>query len=89
MYQHTARKPNGYVEAFSPDGKKFEADTLQCCHCGGHFIVRPGSGTKRGWCLKCNKPTCGKPECDKCVPTEKQIEEIERRSQCVQLRLMP
>jgi len=59
-------------------GKELAAfKTLRCQHCGMHWIVMPGSGRRRGWCMSCNGPTCGKAECDACVPTEQQLENIE------------
>ena len=70
---------SGYILITEP-GKTIEHDTLQCCHCGQHFIVRHGSGTVRGFCTKCNKVTCGSPACLNCVPYEKQIEIIERKA---------
>jgi hypothetical protein len=54
------------------------ADTLQCCHGGEHWIVRKGSGIKRGWCMNCNKPTCGLPKCDPCVPFDKKLTLFEK-----------
>lgn len=51
--------------------------TAQCVHCGGHFPIRPGSGTVRGWCMNCHGPVCGK-GCVKCVPTEQMLENIEK-----------
>lgn len=53
------------------------ADTLQCAHCGGHFEVKPGSGKRRGWCLKCSAPLCGQAGCMVCVPMERMLERIE------------
>jgi hypothetical protein len=53
------------------------ADTQQCCHCGGHFVMKKGSGKLRGYCQKCGKITCGKFECCKCVPFEKKLELVE------------
>lgn len=44
------------------------ATTLQCPHCGGHFISRKGSGHRRTFCLKCNGVTCGARTCDACTP---------------------
>lgn len=55
-----------------------EADTVQCCHCGRHYAVKPGSGKTRGFCMKCMAPTCGSERCDTCIPQEKMLEEIER-----------
>lgn len=56
------------------------ATTHQCCHCGGHFTSVKGSGTRRGFCLKCMRVTCGASECDPCVPFEKKLEMIEKGS---------
>lgn len=44
------------------------AHTLQCPHCGGHFISRKGSGHRRTFCMKCMAVTCGKHACDACQP---------------------
>lgn len=51
------------------------ASTVQCCHCGGHFVMEPGSGRTRGFCLKCMRLTCGHPDCDECVPLERRREQ--------------
>lgn len=40
------------------DGKEV-ATTLQCPHCGGHFVSRKGSGKRRDYCLKCDAICCG------------------------------
>jgi hypothetical protein len=62
-------------------------DTLQCCHCGGHWIVQPGSGIERGWCRKCMAPLCGKKPCmARCAPWEKQCEEIEAKAKLNAMR---
>ena len=55
------------------------ADTLQCCHCNTHWIIHPGSGIERGWCLKCMGPTCGLSRCYQCTPFEQVLDEWERR----------
>lgn len=54
------------------------ASTHQCCHCGNHFVSVKGSGTRRGFCLKCGKVTCGAAECDPCTPFEKKLEAMEK-----------
>lgn len=60
------------------DGQQV-AETLQCCHCGQHWERRPGSGTLRGYCMKCNSVLCGQPACMKnCKPFEKWLEEVEK-----------
>lgn len=55
-------KPHGVV--FS-NGKEV-ASTLQCCHCGAHWIPRKGSGIRRGFCMKHMQVTCGDPQCVEC-----------------------
>lgn len=62
------------------DGQEV-ASTLQCVHCGGHWVSMVGSGIKRGWCGNCAGPVCGEEQCMKhCVPMEKMIEQIERKA---------
>jgi hypothetical protein len=53
-------------------------DTVQCVHCGRHWIWKPGSGRRRGWCSLCNGITCGKKKCDRCVPIEQWLENVEK-----------
>lgn len=35
------------------------AQTVQCCHCGCHFLYIKGSGKFRSHCIECNRMTCG------------------------------
>jgi hypothetical protein len=77
MLQHSVRSPKGYIEITEPEMPTIEGETLQCCHCGGHWTVRPGSGLERGFCFKCNQVHCGGPSCWECVPQEKVLENIE------------
>ncbi len=64
----------GHITIVDPDKPIYERDTLQCVHCQKHWIVEPGSGRQRGWCLKCNGPLCGAQKCmTECVPFEKKI----------------
>lgn len=56
------------------------ADTLQCVHCGAHWIVQPGSGIQRGWCLNCRGPECGAQDCYTCVPFERWLEQMEAKA---------
>ena len=63
--------------AFVVDGIQI-ASTLQCCHCGGHFVSFRGSGARRVHCGRCNAITCGNPACDACVPFEKWLETVEK-----------
>lgn len=63
--------------AFIMDGQEI-ASTLQCPHCGMHFISMKGSGHRRTWCVKCMAVTCGKHSCDPCVPFEKRLDVCEK-----------
>ena len=78
MGEHSSLRPHGFVEIHDPDapGGVIAGETLQCCHCGGHWIIQPGSGKVRGFCLRCNGPFCG-PDCAECRPLEQQIEQME------------
>jgi hypothetical protein len=51
--------PDGYVIIVAPDAPTVERDTLQCVHCGKHWMVVKGSGRTRGFCMKCNGVHCG------------------------------
>ncbi len=69
---------SGLIIISDPGADKplLETKTLQCVHCGGHWVPRPGSGIQRGWCSRCNGPICGA-GCVDCVPTEQLLENIE------------
>jgi len=69
-------RPNGTLITYG-DGPEVHQDTVQCCHCGRHWIWLPGSGRQRGFCTKCNGITCGNAKCDVCVPAEQQMENLE------------
>ena len=74
MYEASARSPMGGVLLFAPDGNHIERDTVQCCHCGMHWMIEPGSGRKRGFCMKCMQVTCGEENCMECIPTELKLD---------------
>ncbi len=78
MYEATRRNPHGYGIISSADAPTQEFDTMQCCHCGMHFHVIPGSGIKRGFCLNCMQVTCGNPRCFECFPQEKWLDQVEK-----------
>jgi len=71
--QYSSLSPKGFLES---DGQLY-GETLQCCHCGGHFMLSPGSGKVRGFCMLCGSVTCGSQKCDQCVPTEAWLENVE------------
>jgi hypothetical protein len=75
MSEHSVRLPHGHIIIADPDGPTVERDTLSCVHCGGHWEVIPGSGRRRGWCMKCAGPHCGAPTCWECRPYKKLIDE--------------
>jgi hypothetical protein len=72
------QRHHGVVTEFElGSDRRRESPTLQCGHCGGHWVPEPGSGRVRGWCLNCCRPVCG-PGCEKCVPLEQMLENIEK-----------
>ena len=72
---------SGYSFLTEPGKATDEGETLSCSHCQYTWIVKPGSGNKRGWCFKCNKPVCGKMLCNKrCEPWEKHMEIVEAKA---------
>ncbi len=64
--------------AFIVDGREV-AHTLQCPHCGAHFVSRRGSGARRTFCLRCMAVTCGNLACDSCLPFEITLDAMEGR----------
>ena len=69
----------GYIIISGEWGEVQEHDTFTCPHCNGVQVIRPGSGTQRGYCHLCTAPTCGKERCLECVPFERMMEEMEAR----------
>lgn len=77
------RRTSGYSLLTAPGDNDHveEGETLSCAHCQYTWTVRPGSGSKRGFCLRCNAPVCGKRDClERCEPWEAKIEAIENRT---------
>lgn len=74
---HSVLRPHGILIVTDVDGKEYQADCLTCCHCRRAWVVKPGSGIRRGFCTKCQKVTCGSPECDACLPAEKRLDLFE------------
>jgi hypothetical protein len=64
------RKPHGII---FQNGKEV-ATTLQCPHCGGHFVSYKGSGIRRTFCVKCMAVCCGNLACDPCRPFARELE---------------
>lgn len=80
--QWSVPRPAAYFRGDLPEKDRiYEGDMLQCKHCQFTWAVKPGSGTKRGWCYNCGGPTCGKPHClQVCEHFMKAIERMEARS---------
>ena len=68
--QHTHTKVSGDIIITDENNNVHQMESLKCVHCQHTWIIKPGSGRKRGWCLKCMGPTCGSQECMTCVPLE-------------------
>lgn len=66
------RHANGAImhDGGSQTGWTVLGETLQCVHCGGHWIRQPGSGRVRGFCTRCQGVVCGERNCWECVPEE-------------------
>jgi hypothetical protein len=69
----------GLIVVSDPGSDKplLEVPTLQCVHCGGHWVPQSGSGRVRGFCQRCMGPICG-PGCAECVPVEQYLENMEK-----------
>lgn len=76
-YKKTAQFERHAHGAYIVDGQEV-AHTLQCPHCGRHFVSMRGSGHRRTFCFLCNAVTCGLPTCDPHVPFEKRMEITEK-----------
>jgi len=67
------RKASGCITI---DGQE-AADTIQCEHCGLHFVWTVELLKRGVWCRNCGL-TCGRPECLECVHWRKKFEQAER-----------
>jgi hypothetical protein len=72
-------KEAGRITLIDPGSDKplAEVGTLQCAHCGMHWVPAPGSGRVRGFCQNCNGFVCG-PGCAACVPLDLLLTNIEK-----------
>ena len=77
MYGRKTPKIAGHVWITPEFGPVIEYDTMMCAHCQMHFTVIPGSGRRRGFCMRCGHVTCGQAKCDACVPFEQWLENVE------------
>ena len=84
--KHIQRRAASYLIGDYVDiNKREEYDMVMCRHCGMHYVVRPGSGHKRGWCWNCSGPLCGKQACmTRCEHFMRKIEAHERRGKLME-----
>jgi len=68
--QHTHTKVSSDIIITDENNNTHYRECLKCVHCQHIWIVKRGSGRKRGWCLKCMGPTCGSQSCMECVPLD-------------------
>ena len=55
-------------------GGVLEQDTLQCPHCGSHFVHEPQ--IRGAFCMKCGAPVCERPACvTECRPFWQRVSE--------------
>lgn len=73
MGRYSRLRPHGYTTSTDWNGNVHNGETVQCVHCGGHFIIGPGMTKGRGFCCNCNGFICGA-GCAECVPWEKALE---------------
>ena len=75
----TGNKPAGYGVFTNPDGSRREIETRMCQHCQMKWEYKPGSGTRRGYCSRCDGMLCGKDLCMRyCIPYMDRIEAMEK-----------
>jgi len=67
---------DGYLIIVGAGGTQ-EFTTKSCPHCGSHFVIIPGSGRLRHFCMLCHAPTCDKAACYEHSPFLKRVELIE------------
>lgn len=56
-------KPSAHFVTYTREGQKVEGECRQCIHCQFTWEYQPGSGVRRGYCLRCGGFLCARPEC--------------------------
>lgn len=56
-------KPAAYFVTADGEGHKIEGECRQCVHCQFTWEYHPGSGDRRGYCLRCGGFLCARAEC--------------------------
>jgi hypothetical protein len=71
--RHTVPRPESNIIVTDHMGRVEEWDCIHCVHCSMVMKVGPGAG-KRGFCMNCMGPLCGKTSClTTCTPIDKVI----------------
>lgn len=83
MSEHVAPESQrvGTLTSTDLDRDRVVTRDLVCCvHCGYLWVWEPGSGKRRGWCLKCGGFVCGHKACVQtgCVHRNQQLENMEQ-----------
>lgn len=74
-------RASGYIITADKNGNKLELETRQCKHCQFTWVYQPGSGIRRGYCMRCNGIVCMEEDCVKnytCVTLRNWIEGLEK-----------
>lgn len=74
-----AAKSGTLISTPADGGPVVVSDTVSCVHCAFTWQFIPGSGRRRGWCMKCHGIVCGRPACVAlgCVHREQLLDNIE------------
>ncbi len=61
-------------------GPAIVQDLVCCVHCGYTWIFQPGSGRRRGFCMRCCGLVCGHKACEEvgCVHRHQQFDNLEQ-----------
>jgi hypothetical protein len=63
-------KPSADTVTYDGNGHRIEGQCRQCVHCQMTWEYRPGSGIRRGYCLKHDGFVCGT---DACIAQQKDL----------------
>ena len=72
--------PAGITIESGPYGETIERYLYACCHCGATWECTTrelGGKLAGGYCGKCVGFFCKNPNCEKCIPFEQQLENVE------------
>lgn len=67
---HGHNKAGSYGVHYSSELHKIEEECRHCVHCQAVWVYKPGSGIRRGYCLKHDGWLCGQ---DACIHQQKDL----------------